>query len=64
MCGYAPGSIHDSNLAVWGGLYDNVDAVYQIFGLKCCVDSAFNAESSAILKSGRDFTLIIFLKYK
>jgi len=37
----APGSLHDSQLANWGGFYDTLSDVYDQTGGMCCVDSAF-----------------------
>jgi len=36
-----PGSVHDSQVAYWGRVYDKLEAVYNETGGKCTVDSAF-----------------------
>lgn len=45
----APGSIHDSTLAVWGGTYTKLEEVYQRLGAFCAVDSAFAADNAPYL---------------
>jgi hypothetical protein len=40
-----PGSVHDSTLAVWGGTYKKLRAVYERTGAICCVDSAFVSQN-------------------
>ncbi len=52
-----PGSIHDSTVAVWGGVYDKLEAVFNENGGKCCVDSAFASGPNAFLiRSSEDIT--------
>ena len=46
MCINAPGSMHDSQLAQFGYIYDNLDDMYNRYGVKCCVDSAFFASKN------------------
>ena len=41
----APGSLHDSTMAKWGGLYQKVDDMYRMYGVKIVVDSAFASEA-------------------
>jgi hypothetical protein len=36
-----PGTVHDSNIAVIGNIYDKLGAIYNLTGGKCTVDSAF-----------------------
>ncbi len=36
-----PGSVHDSQVAYWGRVYDKLGAVYDETGGKYTVDSAF-----------------------
>jgi hypothetical protein len=36
-----PGSVHDSQVAHWGKVYDKLGGVYDETGGKCTVDSAF-----------------------
>ena len=53
----APGSLHDSTLADWGGIYDALEEVYNRTGGKCCVDSAFASTNNAfLLKSSQHVT--------
>jgi hypothetical protein len=51
----APGSIHDSTLAGWGGLYDILQDIYDRLGGKCCMDSAFAAlNNPCIIRSSEN----------
>jgi hypothetical protein len=56
VCAYnVPGSVHDSKIAVLGGIYNKLDKVFRDNGGKCCVDSAFAAqENPALIKSGKN----------
>jgi hypothetical protein len=36
-----PGSVHDSQVAEFGNIYNKLEGVYILYGAKCCVDSAF-----------------------
>jgi hypothetical protein len=36
-----PGSVHDSQDAEFGNIYNKLEEVYRLYGAKCCVDSAF-----------------------
>lgn len=38
----APGSMHDSVIAEWGGVYEKLDAHFRQHGGRCVVDSAFS----------------------
>jgi DDE superfamily endonuclease len=52
-----PGSIHDSALALWGGVYDTLQEAYARTGGKCCVDSAFaSANAPYLIRSSEDST--------
>ena len=52
-----PGSIHDSTMAIWGGVYDALYGVYQRTGGKCCVDSAFASNNNDyLIRSAEDTT--------
>jgi DDE superfamily endonuclease len=52
----APGSLHDSTLAEWGGVYQELEEVYNRTGGKCCVDSAFSTANNAFLvKSSQSY---------
>jgi len=54
-CYNVPGSVHDSKIAVWGGIYDKLVSVYEANGGKCCVDSAFAKNMHpCLVKSGKD----------
>jgi DDE superfamily endonuclease len=57
----APGSIHDSSLASFFGMYEKLQAVYDKTGLKVIMDSAFCAsEYEFITKSSQNFEAIHF----
>jgi hypothetical protein len=52
----APGSLHDSTLAEWGGIYESLEEVYLRTDAKCCVDSAFASTNNAyLLKSSQNY---------
>ena len=51
-----PGSVHDSQVAHWGRVYDKLEAVYDETGGKCTVDSAFGKVNKPFLiKSSQDY---------
>ena len=51
-----PGSVHDSQVAHWGRVYDKLGAVYDETGGKCTVDSAFGKVNRPFLiKSSQDY---------
>jgi len=51
-----PGSVHDSQVAHWGRVYDKLGAVYADTGGKCTVDSAFGKVNRPFLiKSSQDY---------
>ncbi|CAB9524638.1 unknown protein [Seminavis robusta] len=53
----APGSMHDSTLAAYGGTYDLLESIHQRTGGICCVDSAFTATNNPfIIKSSENFS--------
>jgi DDE superfamily endonuclease len=53
----APGSIHDSTLAFWGGIYAKLEEVYNRTGAVCCVDSAFASNPNPyLIRSAQDLT--------
>ncbi len=57
ICMYnVPGCVHDSEIAVWGGVYDKLKLIYKTTGGKCTGDSAFNGKMNAacLLKSSQD----------
>ncbi len=50
-----PGSIHDSQVAEFGNIYNKLEDVYLLMGGKCCVDSAFgNVTRNYLYKSCQD----------
>ena len=52
-----PGSVHDSQVAVWGGLYNRLKEMYQKTGGICVVDSAFaSAQVPYLIRSSDDLT--------
>lgn len=53
----APGSMHDSQICDWGGLYDKMEEVFQKCGGRVVVDSAFCKNSYPyLIKSAQDET--------
>jgi len=53
-----PGSMHDSQVAHWGRVYDKLGAVYDETGRKCTVDSAFGKVNRPFLiKSLQDYLI-------
>ena len=51
-----PGSVHESQVAHWGRVYDKLGAVYNKTGRKCRVDSAFGKVNRPFLiKSSQDY---------
>jgi DDE superfamily endonuclease len=51
----APGSLHDSMLAEWGGVYEALQETYNRTGGVCCVDSAFaSANAPYLIKSSEN----------
>jgi len=53
----APGSIHNSALAEWGGIYDLLDENFARNGGKCIMDSAFaSGHHEGIIRSAQDMT--------
>ena len=50
-----PGSVHDSTLAEWGGIYDKLEETYERTGAICCADLAFaSAKNDFIIRSAQD----------
>jgi hypothetical protein len=50
-----PGSVHDSQVADFGNIYNKLEDVYLLTGGKCCVDSAFgNVNRNHLYKSCQD----------
>lgn len=53
----APGSLHDSTLATWGGVYQKLHDAFDATGGMCCVDSAFQSSNNDyLIKSAQDTT--------
>ena len=53
-CYNVPGSIHDSKIAEWGNIYNKLERMYDLYGVKCTVDSAFaKRERPFLLKSAQ-----------
>ncbi|KAE9159250.1 hypothetical protein PF004_g31610 [Phytophthora fragariae] len=51
----APGAMHDSLIAEWGGVYEKLEHVYETTGARCVVDSAFSkGDYPFLIKSARD----------
>ncbi len=51
-----PGSVHDSQVAEFGNIYNKLEEVYHLYGAKCCVDLAFGHVMRGYLyKSCQDF---------
>ena len=47
-----PGTVHDSQVADYGDIYDKLELVYLQDGAKCTVDSAFgNVSRDFLIKS-------------
>ncbi|EGZ21147.1 hypothetical protein PHYSODRAFT_489004, partial [Phytophthora sojae] len=43
MCAInAPGAMHDSEIAEWGGVYAKLEDVFEATGARCVVDSGFS----------------------
>ena len=48
-----PGTVHDSNIAIIGNIYDKLEAIYNLTGGKCTVDSAFARNTYPFLIKSR-----------
>jgi hypothetical protein len=54
MCCYnVPGTVHDSNIAAIGNIYDKLGTIYNLTGGKCTVDSAFARNTYPFLIKSR-----------
>jgi len=50
-----PGSVHDSQVAEYGNIYDKLELVYDRDGAQCTVDSAFgNITREYLIKSSQE----------
>ena len=50
-----PGSVHDSQIADYGNIYDKLESAYERDGVQCTVDSAFgNVTREYLIKSSQD----------
>lgn len=53
----APGSMHDRQIAEWGGVYEKLSECFNEFSGRCIVDSAFaKGVYPFLIKSARDET--------
>ncbi|KAG9404771.1 hypothetical protein AC1031_004976 [Aphanomyces cochlioides] len=51
----APGSMHDSQIAEWGGVYSKLYTMYKRFGVGVVVDSDFCSKKyTFLIKSSQD----------
>ena len=48
-CYNVPDTVHDSNIALMGEIYKKLEAVYNLTGAKCTVDSAFTRNTYPFL---------------
>lgn len=56
----APGAMHDSGIATYGNLYEKMEYMFDTFGVKSCVDSAFMAVKKAhMIQSGQQIPLVV-----
>ncbi len=54
ICCYdVPGTVHDSNIAVIRNIYEKLEAIYNLTGGKCTVDSAFTRNTYPFLIKSR-----------
>ena len=50
-----PGTVHDSQVADYGKIYDKLESVYERDGAKCTIDSAFgNVSREFLIKSSQE----------
>jgi len=60
-----PGSVHDSQVAHWGRVYDKLGAMYNDTGGKCTIDSAFRKVNRPFLiKSLQDYLVSTMATHK
>lgn len=53
----APGSMHDSQIAEWGGVYEKLEQCFNVHGGRVVVDSAFSqGQYPFLIKSAQDET--------
>ena len=52
-CYNVPGTVHDSNIAIIGNIYNKLEAMYNLTGGKCTVDSAFARNNYPFLIKSR-----------
>lgn len=53
----APGSLHDSTLAEWGNIYQELESIYNRTGGICCLDSAFaSCDAPFLIRSSENLT--------
>lgn len=51
----APRSMHDSQIAEWGGVYAKLETVYEDTGARCVVDSALSCEDYPCLTTSAPY---------
>ena len=52
----APGAMHDSSIADWGGVYRKLETIFNACGGRCVVDSAFaKGQFPFLIKSSQDY---------
>ena len=52
----APGSIHDSQVAEWGGIYDKLEIMYDKYHVRCTSNSDFGKiNRDYLLKTSQDY---------
>ena len=52
-CYNVPGTVHDSNIAVIGNIYEKLESIYNSTGGKCTVDSSFARNTYPFLVKSR-----------
>jgi hypothetical protein len=55
-----PGSVHDSQIAHWGHIYDKFDGVYKVTWGKCTMDSTFGRVNQPFLIKSLQDILVSF----
>jgi hypothetical protein len=55
----APGTIHNSTMVEWGGVYMKLETIYERTGGKCVVDSAFSKSQNfgCLIKSAQSIII-------
>ena len=56
----APGCMHDSGIATYGSMYDKMQYMFDTYGVKSVVDSAFMAvKKEHMIQSGQQIPLVV-----